>query len=410
MPVAETAEHPDRNRGPAVRAVERVACAVPSRRGLAAAVLLCLVAQVGAMAQEAAPNAVTSLFRDPQDGAFDISAWAATKTGVIPVLSPITEPAVGLGGALGLVLIHGGGLAGMRSAPLGVTGEPVPPDISVVGGALTENDTWAAAAAHVGHWGGDRWRYLGAVARLSPRLDAYTASGASYTFNIDGWAVVQELRRRVGLTDVFVGARYLWADTTTRFEVEAVPPELASPGRGARDSALGLVAEYDTRDNIFTPNRGAQVKASAMLFDESLGSDHEYQRYTADGFIFWNPHRRLVVSGRLRTQAARGDEPFYARPFVRLRGIPAMRYQGETAVSLDAEARWGLTARWWLVGFAGSGWTDAGSSRILEDESVVAGGVGFRYLVARLLGLQMGLDVAKGPEEWACYVVFGSSW
>jgi len=38
------------------------------------------------------------------------------------------------------------------------------------------------------------------------------------------------------------------------------------------------------------------------------------------------------------------------------------------------------------------------------------GGVGFRYLVARLLGLQVGLDVAKGPEEWATCVVFGSSW
>jgi hypothetical protein len=375
-----------------------------------AAVVLCLLTPSAALGQETAPPEGASLFRDPLDGAFDVSGWAATKTGVIPVLSPITEPAVGLGGALGLVLIHGGGLAGMKNAPLGVTGNPVPPDISVVGGALTENDTWAAVAGHIGHWGGDRWRYLGGVGRLSPRLDAYTAKGSSYAFNIDGWAVVQELRRRVGLTDIFVGARYLYADTTTRFETEALPPDLTLPGRRARDSGLGIVAEYDTRDNIFTPNRGAQVKASAMIFDPSLGSDREYQRYTADGFLFRNPHRRLVLSGRLRTQTVRGDEPFYVRPYVRLRGIPAMRYQGETAVSLDAEARWGLTARWWLVGFAGSAWTDAGDVRSLKDESVVAGGAGFRYLIARLLGLQMGLDVAKGPEEWACYVVFGSSW
>ena len=214
----------------------------------------------------------------------------------------------------------------------------------------------------------------------------------------------------MGRTDLFIGARYLFVDSTTTFEVETLPPGLSQSGHGARESALGLVAEFDTRDNIFTPNRGTQLKASAMFFDESIGSDREYQRYTADGLLFTNPHRRLVLAGRLRTQSVRGDEPFYARPYVRLRGIPAMRYQGETAVSLDAEARWGLTARWWLVGFAGAGWTDAGPIRILEDESVVAGGVGFRYLIARLLGLQMGLDVAKGPEEWATYVVFGSSW
>lgn len=380
-----------------------------AHRGLAAATLL-LIVRATAVAQNAPPSGGLSPFRDPEDGAFDISAWAATRTGVIPVLAPITEPAVGYGGALALVLIHGGGLAGMRNAPLGVTGEPVPPDISVVGGALTENETWAAVAGHIGHWGGDRWRYLGGVGRLSPRLDAYTASGSSYAFNIDGWALVQEVRRRVGQTDLFLGARYVYADTTTRFELETLPPELASDGRETRDSALGLVAEYDSRDNIFTPNRGAQVKASALLFDESLGSDRDYQRYTADGFLFRNPHRRLVLAGRLRTQTVRGDEPFYARPYVRMRGIPAMRYQGESAVSLDAEARWALTPRWWLVGFAGAGWTDAGEIRILEDESVAAGGVGFRYLIARLLGLQMGLDIARGPEEWACYVVFGSSW
>lgn len=87
-----------------------------------------------------------------------------------------------------------------------------------------------------------------------------------------------------------------------------------------------------------------------------------------------------------------------------------MRYQGETAVSLDGEARWAVTKRWWLAVFAGAGWTDAGSARVLVDESVHAGGAGFRYLVARKLGILAGLDVAKGPEQWALYVVFGSSW
>ena len=37
-------------------------------------------------------------------------------------------------------------------------------------------------------------------------------------------------------------------------------------------------------------------------------------------------------------------------------------------------------------------------------------GAGFRYKIARLLGLQMGVDVARGPEDWAFYIVFGSAW
>jgi hypothetical protein len=247
------------------------------------------------------------------------------------------------------------------------------------------------------------------VVRLSPRLDAHDSRDNAYAFDLDGWALVQELRRRVGLRDVFVGARYLYSDMTTRFDVEALPPELELPGRKVRESTLGIVAEYDTRDSIFTPNRGAQVKASALSFEDAIGRDRDYRRDTVDGFLFVNAHPRLVLADRLRTQNIRGDEPFYARPFVRLRGIPAMRYQGETTVSLDAEARWGLTTRWWPVGFAGAGWTDAREVRTLEDESVLAGGVGFRYPIARLLGLQTGLDIAKGPEDWALCVVFSSS-
>jgi hypothetical protein len=69
-----------------------------------------------------------------------------------------------------------------------------------------------------------------------------------------------------------------------------------------------------------------------------------------------------------------------------------------------------VAKRWWLVAFAGEGWTDAGSIRALEDQSVHAGGFGFRYLIARILGIQAGIDVARGPEKTAIYFVFGSSW
>ena len=387
------------------------------RRGavvaLVVAAVLALAPAVFAQAppgDDSAPAAKPSLFKDPEDGAFDVGPWAATRTGILPIPVPITEPAVGYGLALGLLKIHGGGLAGTKDAPLGVTGKPVPPNVSALGGAATENGTWMAAVAHVGYWGGDRWRYTGVVGRMSPQLDTYDAQGRAYGFNLDGWVVFQELKRRVGRSNLFLGARYIFMDTTTRFDSGLAPPDVPAPEFGNRDSGLGAVAEFDSRDNTFTPNRGVQFKASGTLYGPYLGGDHDYQRYTGDGLFFWDVHPRLVLSTRLRTQAVAGDAPFYARPFVRLRGIPAMRYQGETAVSLDGEARWAVTKRWWLAVFAGAGWTDAGSARVLVDESVHAGGAGFRYLVARKLGILAGLDVAKGPEQWALYVVFGSSW
>ncbi len=66
-----------------------------------------------------------------------------------------------------------------------------------------------------------------------------------------------------------------------------------------------------------------------------------------------------------------------------------------------------LTNRWGAVGFAGYGKT---YSPNLDNQTAWNAGGGFRYLLARIFGLKMGIDVARGPEEWAFYIVFGSSW
>ena len=371
-----------------------------------------LLAGTRAHAEEsvAAPTPKPSLFKDPDDGGFDVGGYIATRKGILPVPSVITEPAVGYGGALALVLIHGGGIGGIRDAPPGVTGKPVSPDVTAVAGAATENGTWAAFVMHTGYWAGDRWRYRGVVGRISPNLDTYDSAGRAYGFNLDGWTIFQELKVRVGLSNLFLGGRYLFTDTTTRFTSGLASPDAPAREFSTTDSGLGPVAEFDTRNSTFTPSSGVHVKAGATFYGSYLGGDHDYQRYTADGRFYWDATPRLVLASRLFVQSVAGDAPFYTRPYVDLRGIPTMRYQGETSVTVDAEARWGITKRWWLVAFAGAGWTDAGSAKALADSSVHSGGFGGRYLLARALGLQAGIDVAKGPEQWAFYVVFGSSW
>ena len=350
-----------------------------------------------------------ALFKDPEDGAVDLSGWLGSRTGFLPVVAPITEPAVGFGGAVALVKFHGGGLASAATAPPGPTGKPIPPDVSAAGGALTENGTWAAFVGHLGYWGGDRWRYVGALARISPVLDVYGRDGRAYGFNLDGWAVYQELMRRVGKTDLFAGVRFAYVDSTVAFPFDAAPPEVPRPSFQSIDSGLGVVVEYDTRDNTFSPATGVNLEGSGMFLGPWLGGDAAYQRYSLITKGFWDVHPRLVLAARVQVLGVGGDPPFYARPFVRLRGIPSMRYQGDAVVAVDGEVRWNAWKRWWLVGFAGAGWTSAKSGSLASEESVHAGGAGFRYLVARRLGLQAGIDVAKGPEQSAIYVVVGSS-
>lgn len=63
-----------------------------------------------------------------------------------------------------------------------------------------------------------------------------------------------------------------------------------------------------------------------------------------------------------------------------------------------------------LLGFIGAGRTSDNSSALSESSSRVTQGIGFRYHIARRYGLDMGLDIAQGPEETVWYITAGSAW
>ena len=87
-----------------------------------------------------------------------------------------------------------------------------------------------------------------------------------------------------------------------------------------------------------------------------------------------------------------------------------MRYLGELVILAETEARWDFSRRCSLIGFFGAGKT----ASIIKDHpttnSAASGGAGFRYLLAREFGLRAGIDVARGPEDWAFYIIIGNAW
>jgi hypothetical protein len=121
--------------------------------------------------------------------------------------------------------------------------------------------------------------------------------------------------------------------------------------------------------------------------------------------------KALVLGGRVDARAARGDTPFYQLPYIEMRGIPAARYQDDNVALAEAELRWNVTPRWAAVGFLGAGrvWGSGGTG-FGDAGTVVSKGIGIRYLVASRLGIYMGADLARGPEDTAFYIQVGSAW
>ena len=127
--------------------------------------------------------------------------------------------------------------------------------------------------------------------------------------------------------------------------------------------------------------------------------------------MYFRPLGRSLFFGvRGSAKASTDGAPFFLRPYVALRGVQALRYQGERAAEVEAELRWQLHPRFSVVGFARAGRARSEDALRDRDKDVTAVGTGFRYLVARKHGLHMGMDVARGPDKPVFYLVFGNAW
>jgi outer membrane protein assembly factor BamA len=180
-----------------------------------------------------------------------------------------------------------------------------------------------------------------------------------------------------------------------------------------RDSNVGGLTPsftYDTRDNMFTPLRGAFVEVLVGVFDPALGADDEFERVQLTAIQYVPLFRTLYLGLRGDGAATFGDAPFYLKPFITLRGAPIMRYQGDEVAQIEAELRWQFWNRFSVVAFTGFGaaWNDF--ERLQNTLTIATGGFGFRYEIARKYGIHMGLDIAFGPDNTAVYVQVGSAW
>jgi hypothetical protein len=359
-------------------------------------------------AQGAAPPADARPLFDA-DGWLDMSKFLDTAYGFIPIVVPITEPAVGYGAAGALVFID-------REAP-GQWGERSRPNIAVVGGLGTENGTRGAFAGHLGTWMNGRLRTIAALADADVNLEFFGfggertqgESGLGYSIAARGGLVGASYR--LGESPWWIGARFGQARTKVALDAPGAGlPNVSSADFDLRLAALVPQITLDMRDNFFTPTHGWYVDLSAPLFREALGSDRDFEKATLTAMHFRPLAQSLYLGVRGTAKASSDGTPFFLRPYVALRGVQALRYQGERAAELEAELRWQLHPRFSLTAFGGAGVARGESTLADREQNVTTAGAGFRYLIARTYGLHVGMDVAVGPDDPVLYIVFGSAW
>lgn len=355
----------------------------------ASAVLLAAALAGQAAAQS---GGLGSFFIDPEDHHLDVSALLA-RGGFIPMPIIITEPAVD----------NGFGIAGyFVRKPEGRR----TPTRTIFGAAKTGNGSKGGGFFRSGAFGDDRFLYQIGFAQGLAVLDFYPGNrDVSLTYNNDITFAVLRGRYRFGDTRFSLGPALRYRSNDISLDTGGRFPDAEDfAGTTVVLPSVALEAHYDNRDNPMSPTRGLNVAADVQSFSEALGSDIGFT--SASVFGTWFASRDKWTLGLMGDGEATGDRaPFFMRPDVEIRGVARNRYQGEQVAMAEAELRRELTPRWSALGFLGHGRTFG------DGASEATGyGVGIRYRIARLLGLDVGIDYARGPDQDVFYIQFGHAW
>jgi hypothetical protein len=353
--------------------------------------------------------------KDSLDHKFDLSDYIIDANGFVPVPFIITEPALGgFGGGIAPIFMK-------KNRPYRDSTEghlkytPIAPTITGAVGIYTVNKSWILGAFRSGVLRKARIKYRIAGGYANVNMSFYRTLQATgeleFKVNTKSAVGLASGIKRLGKSNWYAGLQYLFLHTeVTSANDQSLPSFIKPLEMKSNIAMLSAIIELDSRDNVFTPDKGIKFHVDAGISDNIVGSDYDFWKINYYAYMYKPFWKKFVGGLRIDGQQALSSPPFYFLPFIDMRGVPAERYQGKADILAEGELRYDVVQRWSLVFFGGTGKAFDEWSAFSDAKWVASGGLGFRYLLARKFKLRMGVDLARGPDTWAYYIVFGSNW
>lgn len=289
-----------------------------------------------------------------------------------------------------------------------------PASVTAAAGLYTSNDSKALALVQQNYWLENKWRFTGILGGADLRLSLLapddTSSGKNVDWRIEGTFLSAKIMRSIR-PKWYGGVFTRYIDTTQSIEATDTQSILSDLDTGVDIISVGLgaVIEYDSRDMPMNSYSGKHFKIDALFNDESLGSNSTYQSYSFAYRSYHTLSDSVVLAWELQGCSRGGSAPLWDACTVKLRGFSATDYLGKVSTSTQAEARWRLSPRWGVVGFAGVGYVGKSFSGIREREAIPSYGVGIRFSVLPVKRINIRLDYARSVDSDAIHFSVGES-
>ncbi|WP_245683436.1 BamA/TamA family outer membrane protein [Pseudotamlana agarivorans] len=349
------------------------------------------------------------VLKDSIDGKLDVSSLLIDYNGFIPVPQIITEPALG---NIGLLLTP----VFIKPNKYKTEGENIPPDITAGFIGYTANKSWGIGGMRIASLPKLHLKYRVAAAYGNANLDFYRTlpqvGEEAFSFNFKSTVLYGSILRQIGKTELYMGLEYMYLNNNIdpNFNFENRPDDILEKDLKSQLGSLGLQAEFDKRNSIFTPDTGWLANIEYLVNSSWTGSDYEFQNLNIFLTKYFQFTPKWVSGFRYQSTFQFGDAPFYSKPSIQARGVPMARYQGDETYMLETEQRYDITPRWSAIGFVGASKAPSEQISFKNAETIYNYGTGFRYLIARKFKLRTGVDLAWSNHDFGWYIVFGSAW
>lgn len=200
----------------------------------------------------------------------------------------------------------------------------------------------------------------------------------------------------------FLGLRY-WMDNFRITEVveEGLLDDPTVTGiQGGIVSGLGPMFQYDSRDNVFFPRKGALVEAAYTFNGSLLGSDFSYTKFSLNASCYFPFLQQSVLAFNTYVEFNTGAVPFNQLALLggskKLRGYYEGRFRDRQLIILQSEWRFPIWKRLKGAIFGGAGLVADRIDRFSGSFLRPAVGGGLRYLALKKEQIHVRFDLAWG--------------
>jgi outer membrane protein assembly factor BamA len=177
--------------------------------------------------------------------------------------------------------------------------------------------------------------------------------------------------------------------------------------RGGLLSGFGVSLDWDTRDGVLYPRKGAFFQLSADTYGALTGSDFAFTGLKLDCRQYFLVAPDQVLALQVYVRSTSGEVPFYKLALLGgetlMRGYYKGRFRDKNILAVQAEYRVLVTKRIGVVGFAGLADVFPGFAEFKLKTIKYSVGTGFRYIVDKREGTTLRLDMAWGKASFGLY-------